>query len=159
MPEMTLAGFIEHLARVAVETKVAEHEALEKAALRVERRAKAEIGTYQDGAGPFAGWPELADSTKDDRVKQGYSENDPGYRSGEMGASIGHAVGDEEAVVGSNDDHLVYFELGTDHQPPRSVLGIAAVNEAEAVAEILGASAVKALVGNTVANRLFPIPD
>ena len=58
----------------------------------VEEEAKAEIGTYQDQAGPFIAWPELADSTKEDRTRQGFTENDPGLRSGAMRDSIGTAI-------------------------------------------------------------------
>lgn len=159
MPSMSLEGFIAHIAGAIAETAVAEREAMERAAKRIERRAKAEIGTYQEAAGPFAEWAELADSTKDDRVSQGYDENEPGLREGDMRDSIEHVVGDREAAIGSNDDHLVYFELGTEHQSPRSVLGIAALNEGEAVARIIGAGAVKTLVGEAVANRAFPISE
>lgn len=116
------------------------------------------IGDYQNAAGPFAGWAELADATKDDRVRRGFSENDPGLRTGAMRDSIGIAVGAREAVVGSNDDHLVWFELGTSKQPPRSVLGIAAVHKGPQVARILGQGAVKALTGGGVYGGQMPIP-
>ena len=72
-----------------------------------------------------------------------------------MRDSIGHAVhtplfGEAEAVVGSNDDDLVYFEVGTEKQSPRSVLGVAAYRNAEEVAEILGEGVAMALVGKGV---------
>ena len=134
-----------------------EKESLEKAAELVERTAKAELGHYQDAAAPFGAWPELADRTQDDRAKQGFAPNDPGLRTGEMRESIGHAVGDKEAVVGSNDDNMVYFELGTAKQPPRSVLGMALARKAPEVARILGQGAVAALVGKGVFLGRMPI--
>ncbi|MDA8231702.1 MAG: hypothetical protein M0006_10220 [Magnetospirillum sp.] len=152
----SMADLAAHLAGLAVVQHEANHRALEHAAKVVEREAKNRIGEYQDASGPFAGWAELADSTKADRVAQGYSENEPGLRSGEMRDSIGHRVGDGDAHIGSDDDKLVWFELGTENQPPRSVLdGAAVAKEAEVVA-IIGESAVAALVGEEVAgNRLL----
>ena len=52
---------------------------MERAAKVVEREAKSEIGEYQDSTiSPFPAWAELADSTKDNRVRLGFTENDPG---------------------------------------------------------------------------------
>lgn len=158
MREMTLTGFIAHLTVAQAMVNTTNRSALEQAARVVEREAKAEIGKYQTQAGPFAGWAELAQSTKDDRVRKGFSENEPGLRTGDMRDSIGHAVGRNEAVVGSNDDKLVWFELGTSKQPPRSVLGIAAVHKGPEVARILGQGAVKSLVGQGVFGGRLPIP-
>lgn len=157
MTDMTLSGFMAHLAGAVMEASHGHHAAMERACRAVETEAKAEIGTYQGSAGPFAGWAELADSTKNDRVRQGYSENDPGLRSGEMRDSIKHEVGPHEGVVGSNDENLVYFELGTAKQPPRAVLGGAAYRKAETVAKILGAGAVQSLMGPGVFGGKFPI--
>lgn len=130
----------------------AEQHALEHAAKVVVAEAKEAIGTYQDAVDPFAAWPELADATKADRVRQGYSENDPGLRSGEMRDSIEHTVkmsdfGSGEAHIGSNDDKLVWFELGTVNQPPRSVLGGAAARKSEEVKRLLGDAAIGIIVG------------
>lgn len=147
---MELLELVGKLGEIALQQHEMEHHALEKAAVVVEKRAKEKIGEYQDQAGPFAGWAELADSTKADRVRQGYSEDEPGLRSGEMRDSIEHVVMDGEAQVGSNDDKLVWFELGTVKQPPRSVLGGAVVEEMEKICEIVGDHAVAALVGQGV---------
>ena len=157
MNDMTLTGFIAHLAGASMEIQHHQRTAMERACRVVEAEAKREIGTYQDAAAPFAGWAELADSTKEDRVRLGFSENDPGLRTGEMRDSIGHVVGENEGVVGSNDDKLVWFELGTDKQTPRSVLGMAAVHKVEDVARILGEGVRAALVGKGVHNGSMAI--
>lgn len=110
---------------------------LEKSAELVETTAKEEIGTYQSGAGPFGSWPELADATKEERSKKGFSPDDPGLRTGAMRDSIQHKLtSDTEAAVGSDADELLWFEVGTKHQPPRSVLGIAAVNKEEEICKL-----------------------
>ena len=147
---MELLELAAKLGEIALQQHEMEGNALEKAAVVVEDRAKEKIGEYQEQAGPFIAWPELADATKEDRLRQGYTENDPGLRSGEMRASIEHEVQVPEAQVGSNDDKLVWFELGTIKQPPRSVLGGAVVDEMDRICEIVGEHAVAALVGKGV---------
>ena len=147
---MDLLELAAKLGEIALRQHEMEHNALEKAAVVVEERAKEKIGEYQEQAGPFIAWPELTDSTKEDRLRLGYTENDPGLRSGEMRDSIEHVVLDGEAQVGSDDDKLVWFELGTTKQPPRSVLGGAVVDEMDKICEIVGEHAVAALVGKGV---------
>lgn len=137
-------------------------EILETAAVVVENEAKREIGSYQADIQPFIDWPELAQSTKDDRVLQGYSENDPGLRDGTMRESISHHVevaGASEgvAIIGSNDQHLEWFELGTNKQPPRSVLGSALVHKTKSVTRIIGQRWAGALVGKEVFDGSLPI--
>lgn len=156
---MTLSAFIAHVARATVELDHYEHRAMEQAARIVERRAKAIVGHYQTDTGPFPAWAELADATKAERLALGYTENDPGLRSGGQRDSIGHKVGYREAAIGSNDEHLVYFELGTERQPPRSVLGAAAHQTEKQVAEIVGSGVVRALVGDEVVDRFLAIPS
>ena len=159
MPDMSLAGFMTHLAGVTMELKRGNHAAMERACQVVKAEAVREIGTYQDAAGPFSGWAELADATKDQRVALGFSENDPGLRTGEMRDSIQHHAEAAEGVIGSDDDKLVWFELGTSKQPPRSVLGIAAAHKAEQVAKILGHGVVAHLLGGGVHNGAMQISD
>ena len=151
MREFDLMAGVGFMAELVIEVHHRTEQALERAARLVEREAKAELGAYQGAAPPFAPWAPLADSTKADRVREGYPADEPGLRSGEMRDSIGHRVdasaGHGEATVGSDDDNLVWFELGTSKQPPRSVLGGALVRKSGRVAEILGEGVVKALVG------------
>ena len=157
MANMTLAGFISHIATAQHRIEKATHKALEKAARIVEAEAKRELGHYQSAAGPFVAWAELAPSTKDQRVRLGFTENDPGLRSGEMLRSISHVVGDKEAVIGSNDQKMVWFELGTGKQPPRSALGGAAFRKEKQIVHALASPVVTGLMGNDVHNGYFPI--
>lgn len=129
---------------------------LTAAAVIVEREAKAIVGHYQYGAGPFDDWMELADSTKADRLRMGFTENDPGYRTGEMRESIGHTVDGHEAAVGSDDEYLVYFELGTEKQPPRSILGLAAVHETDAAVDAMSGHVAAVLAGLQVGRTILP---
>lgn len=138
MTTYSIAGFIEHLAVMAEEVLLAEHRALKAAAILVEAEAKSEFGVYQGQIGPFDKWDELADATKIDRVTQGYSENDPLLRSGELRDSIGHALDGLNAVVGSTSDVMVYQELGDEKLPPRPVLGPALLRKEREVVTLLG---------------------
>lgn len=158
MPDMNLASFIGHMAASIASLHHHEHKAMEHACVVVETEAKHEIGTYQGPASPFVAWAELADATKNDRVLKGYAENEPLLREGALRDSIGHAVGDREGVVGSDSQIAEWQELGTVRIPPRSFLGGAAVRKGPDVAHILGQSAVRALVGEHVANKIIHIP-
>ena len=146
-----LLGFAAHLARLGANMAVANHQALDRAARIVQREAQSSLGTYQNQAGPFAGWAELADYTKDDRVRHGFSENDPGLRTGTMRNSIGRVVHGDSAEVGSNAKELEWFELGTKHQPPRSVLGGAAVRSGPKIEQAIGDRVEMHLTGRDVA--------
>jgi phage gpG-like protein len=158
MTDFSLAGFAEHLAEIAVEAEHRAREGLEEAARLVEAEAKDEIGTYQDQAGPFPAWAELADSTKADRVRAGFSENDPLLRTGEMRDSIEHTVIGKTAYVGTDNQIAVYQELGTQRIPPRSFLGGAAFRKGHEVAEIIGSRFVSALTGQQVPGGALAIP-
>ena len=152
MADIAIAEFIAFLGTVPHGILEAAEGAMERACQLVEHEAKADLGTYQGAMPPFTAWAELADSTKADRVRQGFTENDPGLRSGKMRDSIGHSVeavalDQVEGIVGSEDDNLVWFELGTATQEARSVLGGALVREEDAVVEILGRAAHWALSG------------
>jgi phage gpG-like protein len=138
MNTYTIEGFIARLAKMSVDVAIGQHKALEAAAKSVERKAKSEIGTYQEAIGSFAGWDELMDSTKDDRVRQGYSEDDPLLRNGRLRDSISHETRALEAVIGSNEDVMVYQELGTDTIPPRPVLGPALLRKEDRIVKLLG---------------------
>lgn len=152
-----LAAFTVYLARVSGEMRGAQRRAMEGAAIIVETEAKAELGHYQGVAGPFPAWPELADATKADRVAQGFTENDPGLRSGAMRDSIGHKVEEHgigfRAEVGSADPHMVFFELGTTKQPPRSVFGTAAFRKGEEAANHVGHAVFAAISGRPPPNE------
>ena len=157
MASMSLLGFIGHLAGVDHRLHTHGIKAMEWVGEIVEKEAKNELGTYQASAGPFAGWAELADSTKSDRVSKGFTENDPGLRTGEMRESIRHVADDHEVVIGSDDDKMVWFEVGTAKQPPRSVLGVAVIHKEKEIQHHLGGSVVSALIGHDVFGGSIPI--
>jgi len=157
----SLGAFAEHILKVALAEEIALRKGLSKAAKLVEKEAKSEIGTYQGAVGDFAAWADLAESTKEDRVRKGFSEDDPLLRSGELRDSIGMTMSTTglEAQIGSDLDIAVYQELGTEHIPPRSFLGGAMARKLPQIKTILGASVLAGLVGEEVHLGVLPIED
>lgn len=148
----SLAGFASHLAKAGILMMAEQHHALEKACVLVENAAKANIGTYQGQAGPFAAWQPLAASTLSGHAGHpGKAADTPLLETGELRDSIEHrVVSHDEAHVGSNNPKAVWQELGTSKGiPPRSFLGSAAFQNAQKVADILGHGAVESLLTGT----------
>ena len=140
---------------------------LDRVLVTVEKTAKGEFGTYQPTSGSFPAWAELSDETKAQRVAQGFTENDPLLRSGELRDAVEHDREILEGVVGvkSGKDHgaypdgsggadlgdmMVWHELGTSKMPARPVLGPAAFRNKERIQRIVGEAAVAGIVGDSV---------
>ncbi len=139
----------DRLARAAAQLPAAKGQALARAGRAIEDRAVENIGHYQPATGPFPAWPELADSTKADRVRRGYTENDPLRRDGTMADSLESTVTAQGVTVGSEMAIAAYQELGTTrngqtHIPARSFLGGAAVATERACVEIISEGVARA---------------
>ena len=145
MRELNLLEFGRLLAQLSFDVEAAMHRSIKEACKILEEEAKGAIGTYQYG------WTPLADSTKKERDRLGYAADKPGLRDGDMRDSIEHTIeGTREAQVGSNDDNLVWFELGTKTQPPRPVLAEAATRKEEEIVEKTAVHVIKAIVPTKV---------
>jgi len=151
----TLADLAHHLTRDTVGGLVATRKGLEVATAILQKEAKAEFGHYQDTEGPFPEWAELADSTKEDRLQQGFTENDPLLRRGDLRDSVERESGDWEGTVGSTSEIMPFHEFGTAKMPPRPVMGPALYRKAEEIAELIGSFAVSGLVGYQPASTLL----
>jgi HK97 gp10 family phage protein len=137
--EFSILGFVEHLAALSVALPMAEHKALETAAVIVEDTAKGYIGEEHSW------WPPLAESTLAKK-----NANTPLLETGEMRDSIEHTVGDKEAQVGSNLERAVFHELGTSKMPPRPFLAHAAYAKGHEVADVIGRTMYTHLIGENV---------
>jgi phage gpG-like protein len=145
--ETTFGGLAARFLGAAARLEVTTHIGLEHVAKHIEATAKEEIGTYQSAIGAFPAWAPLTESTKDDRVRQGFSEDEPLLRTGDLRDSISHEVRGHEAAIGSTSDIAVYQELGTGRIPPRPFLGPASVRSVPLVIETLGAAVVAGMRG------------
>lgn len=148
MGDLSLLGMVVKFAEAEVAIHMNATRALEIVARKVEATAKSEIGVYQDAIGPFGAWPELAESTQEERGRLGYTPNDPLLRTGELQRSISHNVKDLEATIGSDSDIMVYQEFGTSRIPPRPVIGPAAERNHEVIMKELGGAVVAGLIGS-----------
>ncbi|WP_039661532.1 MULTISPECIES: hypothetical protein [Pantoea] len=104
----------------------------------IEETAKEEIGVYQPAYGPFEPWAPLAESTKADRIRQGYSEDEPLLRSGELRDSIQSEVVGLAAIVGTKSEIGLWQEVGTEHIPPRPFIGPAYLRKIDPLMESVG---------------------
>jgi phage gpG-like protein len=150
---------------------------LENVLKRIQAGARAQIGHYQPAVGGFPAWRELADETKQERVQQGFTENDPLERSGELRDAITHerdtqlqgVVGVQHGQIhspypdgyggqtgGHTDvgDIAVDQELGTQRIPARPFLGPAAFLSREAIQKLVGAAAVAGIIGASEAKKI-----
>lgn len=150
----TPLAFAEHLLNVATSEGLALQAGLKQVAKGIEKTAKAEIGKYQPEVDTFSAWEELAESTKEERVRQGFSENEPLLRTAALRESISYHVEGLEAVIGSISDVMVYHEFGTVHIPPRPVLGPAAFRNKEKIKKTIGHAAASGLIG---VQRIHPL--
>jgi hypothetical protein len=143
----SMGSFAEHLLTLVAAETIALHKGLEVCAKHVEKTAKDEIGFYQGEVGSFPAWAELTDETEAEKARLGFETGAPLLRTGELRDSIGHEVGPLEAAIGSTSDVMLYQEIGTEHIPPRPVLGPAIIHNSKRIEAILGAAAVSGLIG------------
>lgn len=121
-------------AKIAAEIEIGFHIIVKE----IEETAKEEIGLYQPAVGPFEAWAPLAESTKADRVRTGYTEDDPLERSGELKNSIESEVVGLAGIVGSKSEIGLWQEMGTDRIPPRPFIGPAYVRKIDPLMESIG---------------------
>lgn len=158
----TIEGFINHLrTRVLPSIPEAVHVGVSDGAELIKKETQAQIGKYLEG--PEQGLPTapLADSTVDDRIRKGFSPDEPGLRTGDMRESYGVRVSPValrvDASIGSDDIKAVVFETGrleqNNYQPPRPELSVAAFRNEEKVARTIGRMVVRAIEGKPMPNR------
>lgn len=127
-----------HATHVALACDEALHEGLKAVTKKLLKDTRDLFGSYQTGAGPFGTWQPLAQATKDDRVRQGFSPDDPLQRTGDLRDSFYAKVDRHEGGVGSDEVKALGMELGDPIKsvPARPTVGLAfARNEAELFAE------------------------
>jgi hypothetical protein len=151
---------------------------LEAAGVALEHAAKAALGEYQAGAGPFPAWEELAERTKEKRGEWGWGINEPLLVTDELRNHIRHSVDAERGrgAVGvphewvgvlmgedPNDQYrdigevALVQEMGLGHVPQRSFLGLSAVRHFGRLINLMVRPVVLAFAG--VATARLPAPE
>ena len=144
----SLADLAQHLVTRNAVLDLSIEQGVELASIILQKEMKAEIGHYQDAIGPFPEWAELAESTKEDRLTKGYSENDPLLRSGGLYNSIECEANGGEAIAGSTSDIMPLHEFGTEKMPPRPVVGPALYRRIDEIVALIGKVSVSGLIGS-----------
>ena len=142
---MDLGEFALHLAKVAVQEHTLLERGLVEAAKVVQQAARDKIGHYQDASGPFQEWAPLKMTTIAERIRLGYTPNDPLLRDGTLRSSIVREVHGLEAVIGSKMTIAAYQEFGTSRIPPRPFLGPAAQEKRDEIMRIAGRAVMAGL--------------
>ncbi len=143
MSIIPLAEFITMLPRIAHDVKMAERKIIERGAIMIEKRAKANIGREHDD------WAPLAASTIADKAKHGFPTPKPLLRTGALRDSISHViVSDREALIGSDSPIAPIQEFGSSRIPPRSFLLSAALSSAPKIQKLAAAATIGALAGH-----------
>jgi hypothetical protein len=148
----TLGEFAARLMSMDADIHEAKEIIVTRAAKMITKEAKGLIGHEQ------AFWPPLAESTIEDKKRQGYRVPAPLLRTGEMRDSIqwdgpfdeGDAV---VAYVYSTDPKAPFHELGTKHIPPRPFLSSAAIIQEHRIYDMAGKVFLQTLLhgGNVAA--------
>ena len=154
----SLAGFASHLVKTAALGGVVSHHIVKRAGEIIQHDAQSRIGSYQDGGGGFPAWANLAPATIEDRIRKGFTPEDPLLRTGEMRDSIEVEAHAHEAVVGTADVIALYQEQGTSTIPPRPFLGPAALHSKEKVGALSAAIAMAWIGGGKWRAKALTLP-
>lgn len=153
------ATFARHLARMAAAGDAVSSHIVKKAATLVQKDAQDRIGEYQDGGNGFPAWANLAESTIADRIRKGFSPDEPLLRTGELRGSIEVEVSGSEAVVATADIVALYQEQGTEHIPPRPFLGPAAADSQKTIGASVAAILIAWVSGASWRARGLKLPS
>ena len=153
----SFGAFGKHLVRVAAIGERVTHIAAKAGATHIADDAKARIGEYQDGVGPYPAWRNLADSTVQDRISKGFTPDDPLLRTGELRDSIQVVADGSTAGAVSDDPVAVYQEMGTVRIPPRPFLGPAGFTSKQGIERVVSAILFRWVGGARASQVLFPL--
>lgn len=137
----SLDAFASFLAHEAADVVIRET-VLEQIGSMVKERAQSKLGTFQPAVGDFAEWVNpLAEYTQQERVKLGYTPNDPLLASRELYESIDFVIDPslDFVTIGTPLDKGLWNEVGTSTSPPRPFLGPAAFELKEEIVNLAGA--------------------
>jgi HK97 gp10 family phage protein len=149
----SLNDLVQKLSKVQFQLEENLVKAVAVSAEKVKHSAEAKFGHYQPGIGGFPAWANLADSTLEEKFRNGATQDDPliGYypngrttkRKKVKGTTKSKSYNGKlmnsfkmkhvglVAIVGTNDPVAKYHEFGTKHILPRPFLRPALYQEQE----------------------------
>lgn len=136
-----------HFGQLALTGAAVSNHIAAEGAKAIKADAQSRIGSYQEGEGPFPAWANLAETTVDDRLRKGFTPDDPLLRTGALRNSITTSVDGSVAAIGSASDIALYQEQGTSKIPPRPFLGPAAYNSAKTVGPVAALTTIAWVCG------------
>jgi hypothetical protein len=155
MREFSPLEFSEHLVALEVGFHTKVHRALEDCLKVLQKDMKAQIGDYQDAAGPYGAWQPLADETELEKAHLGAPANAPLYRQGDLKKSFKYETDGIEGIVGSTDPVMVEHEYGTRTMPPRPVVGPALWKNRDFIRGLCAQAVIETLTATTIARELI----
>lgn len=146
----SLGAFAAHLRHLIAGAEAVERRAVDKGSEELLTAVKEVIGVYQTD--PVV-WPALAESTVDERVRQGFTPDEPLKRSGQYADSFEREVKDHRhAVVGTHDERAAALEYGYKRIPARPAVGAAVAQKGEGIAHGMGLTIIHYVAGRHVAS-------
>ena len=136
-----------HFGRLALLGEAVTSHIAEVGAKAIQEDAQRRIGSYQDGEGGFPAWANLAPATVDDRIRKGFTPDDPLLRTGDLRKSYARHVSGSEATIGSPSLIALYQEQGTATIPPRPVLGPAGFNSKNTLGPVAAVTVIAWICG------------
>jgi hypothetical protein len=159
MREFSVLEFAEHLVAIEVTFHTLVHRSLEDCLKVLKKDMKAQIGDYQDAAGPYGAWQPLADETELEKAHLGAPANAPLERFGNLKKSFKYETDGLVGVVGSTDPVMVEHEYGTKRMPPRPVVGPALWKNRDHIRGLCAAAVIETLTGTTINRQLIKLQD
>jgi hypothetical protein len=159
MREFSVLEFAEHLVALEVNFHTLVHRSLDDCLKVLKKDMKAQIGDYQDQAGPYGAWQPLAESTEKTKAALGAPDNAPLYREGTLKASFKYESDGLEGIVGSTDPVMVEHEYGTSRMPPRPVVGPALWKNRDHIRGLCAGAVIETLTGTQINRELIKLQD
>lgn len=147
MARIALSDWPAVLERQIAEIKPAVEGALKEGAPLIAGIARKKLGEYQPAVAGFGysfpAWEDLAQSTLDDKERNGWPSPSPLLREGQLRESIEAAAVGYTLAVGTNDPVAKWQEYGTSKMPPRPFIGPALIEGIPIVGKLIARAMVR----------------
>ena len=126
--------------------------ALESVGKHVEEAIQVKFGQYQDASGSYPAWAQLTETTRRERLRLGFTPNDPLLRTGASRGSVSFVTDsgpiEDSVTIGSTSQIVFFHEVGYFNArtqrfvEPRATHGPALIEERDKIRSLLGTAVV-----------------